>query len=106
GESIAAVVGRRPLGDGDADERGDAGRHDGAGVRDGTSVRAAVLRPAARDGDPVGDGGAVLHARPRVHGVRIPRAAIRRAHAIAGGTAVSRRTRLVARRDAGGAVGG
>ena len=104
-EPIAAVVGGRPVGDGDADERRHAGRHDRSGLRDGPALHPVLLRPAARDDHPVADGGAVLHAGARLHRVRVSRTPLRRPDAVAGELSVPDRARVVARRHAGGAVG-
>ena len=93
-----AVVGRRPVGDGHAAERHHAGRHDGAGLRRRPALRAVLLRAAARDGHPVGDAGAVLPPGEGLHGLRVPRAAVRREDAHAHEPAVPGLARHVVRR--------
>ena len=98
-----AVVGRRPVGDGDADERHHARRHDRPGVRRRPALRAVLLRAADRDGHPVGDRRAVLLPRARLHRVRVPRAALRREDADADEPAVPAVARHVVRRDHRGA---
>ena len=52
-EPQPAVVGRRPVGDGDAAERDHAGRDDRPGLRRRHAVRAVLLRAADRDDHPV-----------------------------------------------------
>ena len=53
-------------------------RHHRPGLRDRPALRAVLLRPAAGDGHPVADRRAVLHARARLHRLRVSRAALRR----------------------------
>ena len=81
GVAVAPMVGRRPVGDGHPDERHHARRDDGAGLRRRHPLRAVLLRAAAGDDHPVADAGPVLPPRTRLHGVRIPGAALRRPHA-------------------------
>ena len=50
-----ALVGRRPVGDGDAAQRHHAGRHDRPGVQRRPALHPVLLRAAARDDHPVGD---------------------------------------------------
>ena len=52
-EPQPAVVGRRPVGDGDAAERDHAGRRDRTGLRRRHAVRAVLFRAADRDDHPV-----------------------------------------------------
>ena len=92
-----------PVGDGHADERHHARRHHGAGLCRRHPVRAVLLRPAAGDGDSLADGGAVLSSRARVHGVRVPRAAVRRRHPVAHELPVPDLARHVVRRHHRGA---
>ncbi len=99
------MVGGRPVGDGDADERRHDRRHDRAGVPHRPALRAVLFRSAARDGDPVADRRAVLHPRARVHGLRISRAPLRRAGPLARQLSLPGRPRARARRDAVGAGG-
>ena len=108
-QSIDAVVGRRPVGDGDAAERHHARRHDGTGIQRRSSVRAVLLRAADRDDHPVRHARAVFLSRARLHGVRISRAPIRSENADVHERAVPGVARHVVRRDRGragrGAVG-
>ena len=77
----------------------------GQAYADRPPVHPVLLRPAARDDHPVADRGAVLHPRAGLHRVRVSRAPVRRADAIAGELSVPDGPRLLARRDARGALG-
>ena len=105
-ESIDAVVGGRPVGDGDAVERHHAGRHHGAGVQRRPAVRPVLLRTADRDDHPLRDARAVFLSRARLHGVRVPRAPIRSENAHLHERVVPGISRHVVRRDRGRAGGG
>ena len=98
-EPQPAVVGRRPLGDGDAVERDHAGRGDRPGLRRRHALRAVLLRAADRDDHPQRDARAVLLPRPRLHRLRVPRAPLRSEDADAGERAVPLLARAVVRRD-------
>ena len=93
------MVGRRPLGDGDAAERDHAGRGDRPGLRRRHALRAVLLRAADRDDHPQRDARAVLLPRPRLHRLRVSRAPLRSEDTDPGERAVPLLARVVVRRD-------
>ena len=71
------MVARRPVGDGHAAVGHHDDRHHGPGVPERDALPAVLLRAAARDGDPVGHARAVLPQGEHLHGVSVPRDALR-----------------------------
>ena len=73
----AAVVGCRSVGHGHPDECYHAGRDHGPGIRGRRAVRAVLFRSAGRHDHPVADARPVLPSCAGLHGVRVPREAVR-----------------------------